>query len=50
MTARQIIEARLARRFPPTRDLTPDQRQAIKRLAILLIEVRAALRNVEGEG
>lgn len=40
-TARAIIEARLARRFPPTRELRPDERQAIKRLAIQLIKVRA---------
>ncbi len=37
MTARQIIEARLGRKLPPTRDLSPDLRTAIKLLAIQLI-------------
>lgn len=37
MTARQIIEARLGRKLAPTRELAPDERQAIKRLAIQLI-------------
>ena len=37
MTARAIIEHRLGRPLPPTRELAPDQREAIKRLAIQLI-------------
>ena len=37
MTARQIIEARLGHSLPPTRDLAPDEREAIKRLAIALL-------------
>jgi len=41
MTARQIIEARLGRKLPATRDLRPDQRTAIKLLAIQLIKARA---------
>jgi hypothetical protein len=40
MTARQIIEARLGRKLPATRDLAPDQKQAIKMLAIELIRAR----------
>jgi hypothetical protein len=40
--ARQIIEARLRRKLPPTRELPPDMRQAIKNLAIALIRARAA--------
>lgn len=40
-TARQIIEARLGRKWPATRDLAPDQRQAIKLLAIELIRAKA---------
>jgi len=42
MTARQIIEKRLGRKWPDTRDLTPDQRRAIKGLAIQLIKAKAA--------
>lgn len=42
MTARQIIEARLGRTLPPTRDLPPDLRTAIKLLAIQLIKARTA--------
>lgn len=38
MNARQIIEARLSRPLPPTRDLPPDLRKAIKLLAIQLIK------------
>jgi len=41
MTARQIIEARLGRKLAPTRQLTQDEREAIKRLAIQLIKARA---------
>ena len=40
MTARQIIEARMGRKLPPTADLPPDLRQAIKLLAIQLIQNR----------
>jgi len=40
MTAREIIERRLGRKLPPTRDLAPDQRAAIKGLAIQLIKRR----------
>jgi len=38
VNARQIIEARLGRPLPPTRDLPPDLRKAIKLLAIQLIK------------
>lgn len=41
MTARQIIEARLGRKWPPTRELAPDQRRAIKHLAIQLLHEAA---------
>lgn len=44
MTARQIIEARLDRKWPATRDLAKDQRDAIKRLAIQLIRQAAEKR------
>lgn len=47
MTARQIIEARLGRKLPPTRELADDQRRAIKTLAIQLIKARAAKHNGE---
>jgi hypothetical protein len=36
-TARQILEARLGRKLPATRDLPRDLRVAIKSLAIQLI-------------
>ena len=42
MTARQIIEARLGHRLPPTRDLAPDQRQAILLLGRQLIKTQMA--------
>ena len=42
MTARQIIEARLGRKLPATRDLPRDLRTAIKLLAIQLIKEKAA--------
>jgi len=42
MTARQIIEARLGQRLPPTRDLAPDQRQAILLLGRQLIKDQMA--------
>lgn len=38
MTARQIIEPRLGHRLPPTADLPPDLRRAIKLLAIRLLK------------
>lgn len=47
MSARQIIEDRLGRKLPPTPDLSPDEREAIKRLAMALIRnnpTAAALR------
>ena len=40
MTARQIIEARLGRKLPATRDLPRDLRTAIKTLAIQLLKAR----------
>ena len=40
MTARQIIEARVGHPLPPTRELAPDEREAIKRLAIALLRTR----------
>ena len=40
MTARQIIEAQLGRKLPPARDMRPDERQAVKTLAIQLIRQR----------
>ena len=42
MTARQIIERRLGHKLPPTRELAPDERQAIKRLAVALLHQKAA--------
>lgn len=41
MTARQIIESRLGRKLPATKDLPPDLRIAIKALAIQLIKSKA---------
>lgn len=41
MTARQIIEARLGRPLPPTRELPPDLRDAVKLLAIQLVRIKA---------
>ena len=40
MTARQIIEARLGRKLPPTRELRDDEKTAIKMLAMELIKTR----------
>jgi len=40
MTARQIIEARLGRKLPPVRDMRPDERRAVKLLAIQLIKAK----------
>jgi len=50
MTARQIIEARLGQRLPPTRDLAPDQRQAILRLGRQLIKAQMANAAAPGIG
>ena len=41
LTARAIIEARLGHPLPPTRQLAPDERQAIKRLAMTIIRAKA---------
>jgi hypothetical protein len=40
MTAREIIEARLGHPLPLTRDLRPDEREAIKKLAVQLIRIK----------
>ena len=40
MTARQIIEARLKRKLPAPENMRPDERKAVKRLAIQLIKNR----------
>jgi predicted RNA-binding Zn ribbon-like protein len=40
MTARQIIKARIGKKLPPTADLPPDLKQAVKLLAIQLIKSR----------
>jgi len=39
-TAREIIEARLGRKLPPVANMAPDERDAVKRLAIQLIKNR----------
>ena len=41
LTARQIIERRLGYRLPVLRAMAPDQREAVKRLAIQLVLTRA---------
>jgi len=41
MTARQIIERRVGYRLPVLREMAPDQRNAVKRLAIYLVLARA---------
>lgn len=41
MIARQIIEARLGRKLPPTRELPQDLKTAIKLLAMQLIKSKA---------
>ena len=41
MTARKIIQRRLGRKLAPTRELRPDERQAVKLLAIALIKAKA---------
>lgn len=43
MTARQIIEARLGRPLGALRAMRPDERDAVKRLAIQIIRNRQAL-------
>lgn len=40
MTARQIIEARIGRKLPAPSDMAPDERTAVKLLAIQLIKLR----------
>ena len=40
MTARQIIEARLGRKLPTPENMRPDERKAVKLLAIQLIKNR----------
>ena len=39
-TARAIIEARLGRKLPHLRAMAPDEREAVKRLAIELVRNR----------
>lgn len=39
-TAREIIEGRIGRKLPPTADLPPDLKEAVKLLAIHLIKTR----------
>lgn len=41
MTARQIIEARLGRTLPPTRELPPDLRRAVLLLGLQLARMDA---------
>lgn len=40
MTARQIIESRLGLKLPAPEDMRPDERKAVKMLAIELIKNR----------
>jgi hypothetical protein len=40
MTARQIIEARLGKQLPPTRELPKDLRDAIRLLGLQLVKAR----------
>ena len=40
MTARQIIEARLGRKLPPAAQMRPDERRAVKLLAMEMIKQR----------
>lgn len=40
MTARQIIEARLGHKLPPVADMAPDERRAVRLLAMQLIKAR----------
>lgn len=39
-TAREIIEGRIGRKLPAVPDMAPDERQAVKMLAIQLIKNR----------
>jgi len=48
-TAREIIEARLGRKLPPTAECPPDIRAAIRSLAIQKIRLRLA-RSEAGRG
>jgi hypothetical protein len=48
MTARKIIEARLGHPLPPTRELAPDERRAIKTLAVQLIKAPQIAEKVKG--
>lgn len=41
LSARQVIELRLGRKLPPTADLPPDLREAVKRLAVEKIKAWA---------
>jgi hypothetical protein len=43
MTARQIIEARIGRPLGSLREMRPDERRAVKLLAIQLIKRRQAV-------
>ena len=45
MTARQIIEARLGRPLPPTHDLPPDLRDALRLLGLQLVQSDSRYRN-----
>jgi len=40
MTARQIIEARIGRKLPAPAEMAPDERKAVKLLAIQLIKAK----------
>jgi hypothetical protein len=44
MTARQIIERRLGRALPPTRELARDMRRAFYLLGLQLVEQQQAAR------
>lgn len=39
-TAREQIEKRLGRKLPPIADMHPDEREAVKRLAVEKIKAR----------
>lgn len=47
-TARAIIERRLGRPFPPTRQMAPDERRAVYLLALHIL--RALAREAETKG
>jgi len=40
VSARQIIEARIGRKLPKPADMAPDERKAVKLLAIQLIKAK----------